>query len=109
MPYNEELAERLKPILAGAGSFDEKKMFGGVDFLFNGNMCCGIHREYLILRLGPEMAEQALTLEHVKVFDITGRAMKGWVMVAPAGYRDDFFVREWVQKSIDFCLTLPPK
>ena len=109
MPYNEELAERLRPILAGTGSFDEKTMFGGVGFLFNGNMCCGIYKEYLILRLGPELAEQALALEHVKVFDITGRAMKGWVMVSPAGYQDDFFVREWVQKSIDFCLTLPPK
>lgn len=85
MPYDPRMAERAREVLQGRRGLSEKKMFGGVGFLLHGNMCVGVWREYLILRLGPEQAEDALREPFVKPFDITGRAMSGWVMVESRG------------------------
>lgn len=109
MPFNESLADRIRPLLAGMTNFDEKKMFGGVGFMVGGNMCCGIHKDYLILRLGPKKAEKALQLEHCRVFDITGRPMKGWVMIDREGYDSDPFLTEWIGQCYQYVTTLPPK
>ena len=86
MPYNPEIDERIRGIIKDWSGIDAKKMFGGVCHLLSGNMVCGVYKEFLILRLGVENAEAALKKEHVRPFDITGRAMKGWVMVAPEGF-----------------------
>ena len=109
MPYNSELATRVRAAVARRKGFTEKKMFGGVGFLLNGNMCVGVWREFLILRLGVEAAESALQQPFVKVFDITGRAMKGWVMVANEGVEDDDDLKAWIQQTVKFVKTLPPK
>ena len=78
-------------------------------FLLRGNMCFGVYKNYLILRLGEEPAKKALTKKEVKPFDITGRAMKGWVMVAPAGIRVEKSLEAWVKQAIDFVCELPRK
>ena len=109
MPYNESLVERIRPVLMNMTPFEEKKMFGGVGFMVRGNMCCGVHKDHLILRLGPDNAEQALKLEHCRVFDITGRPMTGWVMVNREGYADDSFLAEWIEHCYRYVTTLPPK
>ncbi len=109
MAYNQELAERIRPLLAEMTEFDEKKMFGGVGYMVKGNMCCGIYKDSLILRLSVEMAEQALQLDHCRVFDITGRPMKGWVMVAPEAWGDDSFLKAWLKNGYNYCISLPPK
>lgn len=84
-------------------------MFGGIAFLLNGNMCCGVHGDELILRLDPSRAEQALREPHVRVFDLTGRPMKGWVLIAPGGVATDDDLRAWVGQGAEFAGSLPAK
>jgi hypothetical protein len=74
-----------------------------------GNMCVGVWKHSLIARLGPEQADEALQKPFVGEFDITGRAMKGWVLVAPEGLDEDEQLGEWVDRSVSFVRTLPPK
>jgi hypothetical protein len=109
MPYNERMAERVRQALQARRGFAEKKMFGGVGFLLRGNMCVGVWREFLILRLGREQAEEALREPFVKPFDITGRAMSGWVMVERRGAQDDAALADWVGHALSFVQTLPAK
>jgi hypothetical protein len=107
MPYDRELDERLLKAIAGWGA-TRKKAFGGTCHLLNGNMLCGVHQDYLILRLGPEEAGKALSRPHVKPFDITGRPMKGWVMVEKEGLSDQA-LREWLAEAKRFVAALPSK
>jgi len=87
----------------------EKKMFGGVGFMLNGNMACGVNKEDLIARIGPEKYEQGLTHPHVRPFDFTGRPMKGWVMVGPDGVSTDDDLQDWVGQGDKFHPLTPIK
>ena len=109
MAYNEYLAQRLRSLIAKRPDFHEQRMFGGLGFLMRGNMCFAIWKDELILRLGPQRAPEALKQKHVKPFDITGRAMKGWVMVKPPGFAAEAGLKAWVDQAIDFILHLPRK
>ena len=109
MAYSESLAERIRVVVKGRRGISEKKMFGGVGFLLKGNMCVGIWKDSLIVRLGEEEGNAALLEEHVRPFDITGKPMKGWAMVEPDGLETDDQLKRWIEKSIDFVATLPPK
>jgi|SRR6267142_2685113 len=109
MVYSESLAERIRQVFARRRGITEKKMFGGVGFLLNGNMCVGIWKTSLIIRLGPEQAEKALKEPDVVEFDITGRPMKGWLMVEPDGIETDEQLGEWVRRSVECVSTLPKK
>lgn len=109
MAYDPELAARVRECLAGRPGLEEKKMFGGVGFLLGGNLCCGVLRGDLILRLGPEAAEATLEEPHVRPFDITGRAMKGWAMVDRAGWEEEGDLRRRVAAAAAFAASLPPK
>lgn len=108
MAYDVGLVERLDRLIKGKKGFVQKKMFGGVGFLLNGHMCFGVYEDCLILRLGEEAAQQALTRKHTRAFDITGHAMKGWIMVEVAGTRSDAPVKDWIGGAIDFVKMLPP-
>jgi TfoX/Sxy family transcriptional regulator of competence genes len=109
MPYDEELALRVSAALGILSGLTEKKMFGGVGYLLNGNMACGVHKDSLIVRVGPDGYQNALAQPHTRVFDITGRPMTGWVMVASKGCETDETLAAWVQQGVDFAATLPPK
>src|SRR5207237_1561350 len=89
MVFDERLAERIRGSLGRRKGLVEKKMFGGVAFLLNGNMCVGAHKCDLIVRLAPEETERALSQPHTRRFDLTERPMKGWMRFAPAGSRPD--------------------
>src|SRR5260370_2951337 len=89
MAYSDALAERIRHALSRRKNVEEKKMFGGIGFLLNGNMLVGVWKDSLIVRLGPDGGAEALLEPHVKEVDITGRAMKGWVLVEAAGGADD--------------------
>ncbi len=84
-------------------------MFGGLGFFLHGNMCCGVHKGRLILRLGIDVAVEALKKKHVKPFDITGHPMRGWVMMECRLIGGDENLKEWVLLAVDFCRSLPPK
>ena len=109
MAYSESLAARIRQLLAGRKDIVEKKMFGGVGFLLSGNMLVGVWQDSLIVRLGPAGAEAALAQPHVREFDITGRPMKGWVMVEPDGMETDGQLADWVERAVAFVSTLPAK
>lgn len=109
MPYDLAIENRIKKILSGWKDIDQKNMFGGVCHLLKGNMFCGVYRDFLILRLGKENGEKALALPHVKPFDITGKPMKGWVMVGQAGFRADHDLESWLNQAGEFASSLPPK
>ena len=109
MAFSEALAERIRQELARRKNIEQKKMFGGAGFLLNGNMLVGVWKNSLIVRLGPDEGDTALLEPHVKEFDITGRAMKGWVLVAPAGVEDDEQLNGWIQRALKFVGKLPGK
>jgi hypothetical protein len=109
MAYDKGLAQRVREILQEEPEFDEKKMFGGICFLLFGNMVCGIIKEDLIVRVGADNYAEALKIPHTRQFDITGRPLKGWVMVLAAALDSDEELQDWVQKAVSFVRTLPPK
>jgi TfoX/Sxy family transcriptional regulator of competence genes len=89
--------------------FEKKKMFGGIGYLFNGNMGFGIYRDSLVLRLGEENAERVRLEKNARPFDITGRPMKGWLMVDEAGWRDGDKLAMWLDLACAHALILPAK
>jgi hypothetical protein len=109
MAFNEALAERIRHGLVRKKGIEQKKMFGGIGFLLNGNLLVGVWKDSLIVRLGPEEGDEALLEPHVKEFDITGRAMKGWVLVGPEGVEADEELSGWVRRAVKFVGTLPAK
>jgi hypothetical protein len=109
MAYDEGLAERVEQALGERPDLVAKKMFGGVGYMIRGNMACGVNKDALIVRVGPEQYEEALDKPHTKPFDITGRAMRGWVMVAAGGTESDEALADWIQQGVGFALSLPPK
>lgn len=109
MPYNQDIEARINKVTRRWKGTDSKKMFGGICCLLNGNMLAGVYKDYLILRLGETEANAALQKPLVKDFDITGRPMKGWVMVAEEGIGNDEQMKRWLQKAKKFVAGLPPK
>src|SRR6516165_5043036 len=109
MAFDEALAERIRRGLARRKGVEEKKMFGGVGFLLHGNMLVGVWKDSLIVRLGPDEGDLALLEPHVREFDITGRVMKGWVLVAPPGVEEVGQVQAWILRAVKFVGTLPKK
>jgi TfoX/Sxy family transcriptional regulator of competence genes len=108
MAYDEALAERLRDRLGTAVGVSEKKMFGGLAFLTDGNMTVGVHGDDLIARIAPDDTAAALDRAGVRPFDITGRPMRGWVLVA-GEVLDDGELDGWIAQAQRFVGTLPPK
>lgn len=109
MAYDEGLAQRVREALSVREDISEKKMFGGLSFLLGGNMAVGVIGEDLIVRVGPHDYEEALSHEHARAFDFTGRTMSGWVVVKPEGLEEDEDLTEWVLRGVGFAGTLPAK
>jgi TfoX/Sxy family transcriptional regulator of competence genes len=109
MAYDEKLDLRIKKIVSRWKGTIDKKMFGGVCHLINGNMFCGVHKDFLILRLGEDKSKDALQQPYARPFDITGKPMKGWVMVASDGYKSDPDLKAWLEQAKGFVKTLPKK
>ncbi len=109
MAYSEDLAKRMRLELRRTPGLEEKKMFGGIGFLVHGNMACGVHAQDLIVRLGAAEYESALKKPHVKVFDMTGRPMTGWIVVKPGGYASKEALQGWIRRGVKFANSLPPK
>jgi len=109
MAYDEELAERVRDLLAPNPDVSERRMFGGIAFMVAGNMCCGVLGEDLIVRLGHDDAERALAEPGARVFDFTGRPAKGMLYVAPEGTGSDEGLHGWVEAAVAHASSLPPK
>jgi TfoX/Sxy family transcriptional regulator of competence genes len=109
MPYDEELAERVRDAISMRDAISEREMFGGITFMLAGNMACGVIGDELIVRVGKEHAERALAEPHTRPFDFTGRPMRAWVVVAAAGIASDEALAEWVDAGAAFAASLPAK
>jgi TfoX/Sxy family transcriptional regulator of competence genes len=109
MAFDEFLAARIREAFARKKGVEEKKMFGGVGFLLHGNMLVGVWKDSLIVRLGPDNYDDALLEPHVREFDITGKPMKGWVLVEPVGVEDDDQLKGWIERALNFVRALPAK
>lgn len=108
MAYDQKLAERIRAQLDGI-PFVEKKMFGGVGFLLRGNMACGVNKDDLIVRVDPERHSTLLKKPHAKPFDLTGRPMKGWLLVEAGGCKTEKQLSTWVKEGVEFAYSLPSK
>jgi len=110
MPYDEHLAERLREQLAEEDAVTEQRMFGGLAFLLRGNMCVSASSKGgLLARIDPADSEAALARPHVALMEMRGRTMAGWLIVAPGGVESDDELRGWVERSVAYVRTLPPK
>jgi TfoX N-terminal domain len=109
MAFDPELADRVRASLAGRTAFGERAMFGGLAFMVGGHMACGVLGDDLVLRLGPEAAEDALERPGVRPMDFTGRPLKGYVYVAPPAVGDETGLGDWLDLALAFVTTLPPK
>lgn len=109
MPYDEATADRVRTVLKRTRGLSEKKMFGGIAFLVNGHMACGVLEQTLVLRLGNEGAAKALREEHTRPMDFTGKPMKSMLYVEPAGFRNADALKSWIKRALTFTRSLPPK
>lgn len=109
MAYDEALADRIRLYLTDRSNITEKRMFGGLVFMWQGNMLCGVDKTNLMLRVGPDKFEEAVEHPQARVMDLTGRPMKGWILVSPAGVESDEDLRQWLDMATAFVSTLPPK
>lgn len=109
MPYSESLAQRVRDLLGPRQNLVEKRMFGGIGFLLHGNMLVGVWKSSLIARVGAEAYDAALKRLHVSEFDVTGRPMKGWVMINADGVETNLQLAEWIDSAHEFVSTLPTK
>ena len=109
MAYDEGTAQRIRELLEGRTDVVEKKMFGGLCFMVQGNMCCGVLQEEVVVHVGAEAHAEALAQPHARAMDFTGKAMKGMVYVGAEGHEADEDLEGWVQRGLKFTLSLPAK
>ncbi len=109
MAYDEKLADRVREALGARDGLVEKKMFGGLAFMLRGNMCCGVLGDDLLVRASPDDADAWLDEPRVRLMDMTGRPMTGWLLVAPDETADPEGLRRWVERAVTFASALPPK
>ena len=109
MPFDEALADRVRRLLKRRRGVTEKRMFGGLCFLLNGNMCCGVERDRLVVRVGPNQYERALAKPHARPMDFTGRPLTGFVYVDARGCRSAAALKSWLMLGARFAESLPKK
>lgn len=109
MPYSTTLEDKIEGIVFQWDGLEKKKMFGGICYLIHGNMSFGVWKDYLIVRMAPDLAAEKLKCNHVRPFDITGKPMKGWVMVEKGSWNKRHELTGWLDIGRSFALSLPKK
>ena len=109
MAYDESLAERVRELLAANPDIVERKMFGGIAWMLSGNMACGVLGDELLVRVEKGETERVLEEPHTREFDFTGKPMRGFVAVMPAGTQSDEDLNAWVETGLSVAAGLPPK
>jgi TfoX/Sxy family transcriptional regulator of competence genes len=110
MPYDEDLANRIRELLAGEDGVSEMSMFGGLAFLLAGNMAVAASGQGgLLVRVGPAEGERLLSSPHVSAMVMRGREMKGWLRVDAEGVRSKRMLEPWVRRGMAFARSLPAK
>ena len=109
MVYNEQLAEKIRKLVSSRRGWTEKRMFGGVAFMLSGKMCCGVVKDDLLVRVGPDRSDEALSLPNSRPMDFTGKPMKGFVYVSAKGWSNDRTLKQWVDMAVAYVTSLPRK
>lgn len=109
MAYDEGLAARIREHIGDHPTVVEKKMFGGVAYMFQGNMAVGVHKDSLMVRLGPDDHDKAMEEPGVSEFDLTGRSMRGWIVVDAEAITDEPTLGAWIDRGMKHAGSLPPK
>jgi TfoX/Sxy family transcriptional regulator of competence genes len=110
MAYDEELAERIRRLVAGEPGLTEKKMFGGLAFLIGGNMAIGASGQGgVLVRVDPEESEALVASTNATLMEMRGRQMQGWLRVAPEHLDDDKELVGWVERGTAYARSLPAK
>ncbi|MEV0182335.1 TfoX/Sxy family protein [Streptomyces sp. NPDC050625] len=109
MAYDEGLAQRIRERLGGDPDIVEKRMFGGIGFLCRGNMAVGVSGDDLIVRIAPDATDAALARPGARLFDRSGRPMRGWILVAGPALTEDAVLGVWIDEGHGFAAGLPPK
>lgn len=109
MAYDEKLADRIRARLSDRPRVDEREMFGGIAFMINGNMAVGVSGDALMVRVGKDAHENALSRVGARTFDMGARPMMGWINVSPDGLTTEEELASWVDQGVGFAEGLPPK
>ena len=109
MTCDHDLLDRIRPFLCERPGFSERKMFGSICFMLNGNMCVGTWKGGLVVRLDREKHDDTQSEPHTRPFDVTGRVMKGWALIEPAGIESNKALEAWVERAAEYVTTLPKK
>jgi TfoX/Sxy family transcriptional regulator of competence genes len=110
MAYDEELAERIRPLLRDRANLTEQKMFGGLAFLIGGNMAIAASGQGgILVRVDPAESDELVATTPAEPMEMRGRSMVGWLRVAAADVADDAALGEWVERGTAYAGSLPPK
>jgi TfoX/Sxy family transcriptional regulator of competence genes len=109
MAYDEVLASRIRDRIGDHRALTEKPMFGGLAFMIGGNMAVGVHHDELMVRVGKDTHDEAVARPGARIFDLSSKPMRGWIVVAPAGFTDDDELDDWVERGRRYAEGLPPK
>lgn len=109
MAYDERLAERIRGYFKRRKGVEEKRMFGGLCFMLNGHMCCGVEKDRLMVRVAPDRYETFLKKPHAREMDFTGKPLKGFLFLSEAGYRTASGLASWLDEAVDYAKSKPPK
>lgn len=109
MAYDEGLAQRVREVLVDEAGLTEKRMFGGIAFMLDGNMACAVTDADLMVRVGKESADALSEQPGVRISAMAGRPMKGWLLVSAQATEQDEALAGWVGRGVDFARSLPPK
>jgi len=109
MTFHELTAGQIRSVMHNTPGLSERHMFGGIAFMLEGNMCCGVIEDNLVVRVGLEAYQHALHEPHARPMDFTGRPLPGFVYVDRAGFADDASLKQWIDRGVDFVRTLPAK
>lgn len=109
MGYNKALADKVRARVGDRPGLTERQMFGGIAFMLNGNMAVGVSGDELMVRVGTDAHDEAVKLPGARIFDMSARPMRGWIVVAPEGIAGDADLDAWINRGVTWAETLPPK
>jgi len=108
MAYDKTISARIDKLIRNKKNFTQKKLIGGVGYMYNGNICIGVYKDELLIRCFPEETDALIARKNVRAFDITSKPMKGWLLVSKDGIKGRD-LQKWFEKSLAFVQTLPKK
>ncbi|MCP4305186.1 MAG: TfoX/Sxy family protein [bacterium] len=109
MTYNDGLADDIRAVIGDHPALTERQMFGGIAFMVQGNMAVGVSGDELMVRVGKEAHDEAVSRPGARIFDMGPRPMRGWIAVSPAGLASDQALLAWVRQGVGYAESLPAR